>query len=204
MRAASCIYGFTVAARRRMMSNWRTMTHCTRFDARRFAVLLAGAVLMLGARHPGWAASPGILGRPAPDFALPAVAGSNVRLSEYRGQPVILSFWSSRCSTCAKQLAALDKLYGTYRSSGLVIFGVSVDDNLLHAQEYARRHSASYPLLLDREKSVGRSFLIDRLPTTLLIDRAGVVRYIHGDDPADERSYVVQIRTLLDDRPAVP
>jgi peroxiredoxin len=63
----------------------------------------------------------------------------NVRLSEYRGQPVILSFWSSGCSTCAKQLATLDKLYGTYRSAGLVVFGVSVDDNLPRAQQYATR-----------------------------------------------------------------
>ena len=60
----------------------------------------------------------GPIGQPAPDFVLPAVVGSNVRLSEFRGQPVMISFWSSRCSPCAAQLDGLDRYYGTYRSSG--------------------------------------------------------------------------------------
>jgi len=173
------------------------MTDYMRFTVRRLAALLPVVFVTL-------AASNGPLGHAAPDFALPAVVGSNVRLSEYRGQPVILAFWSSQCSTCIKQLAALDKLFGTYRSSGLVVLGISVDDNLPRATDYARSRKTSFPLLLDATKGVSRSFAIDRLPTTVLIDRSGVVRYLHTDNGADERSYVVQIRTLLDDKPAVP
>jgi thiol-disulfide isomerase/thioredoxin len=169
-----------------MMSNWRTMTDYTRSTVRRLAALLPAALATFGALGATLAASGGLMGHSAPDFALPAVVGSNVRLSEYRGQPVILSFWSSQCSTCIKQLAALDKLYGTYRSAGLVVFGVSVDDNLARAQQYARSRNTTFPLLL------------------VLIDRSGVVRYLHSDNGADERSYVVQIRTLLDDKPALP
>jgi peroxiredoxin len=180
------------------------MTHHTPFRARRRARLLTGLVVAFGLLQGALGAVPGILGMPAPDFGLPAVVGDNVRLSEYRGQPVIVSFWSSRCSTCVKQLAMLDRLYGTYRSSGLVVLGVGVDDNQVKAQEYARARKTSYPLLLDIEKSASRGFAIDRLPTTVLIDRGGVVRYMHSDDGADERSYVVQIRTLLDDTAAVP
>ena len=186
------------------MSNWRTMIDRSSFSARRWAQLLPAALAAFGLLQATPAATPGLIGRPAPDFGLPAVAGDNVRLSEYRGQPVILSFWSSRCSTCIKQLAALNKLYGTYRSAGLVILGVSIDDDLVRAREYAHARATSYPLLLDTDKSVGRNFAVDRLPTTILIDRGGVVRYVHSDDGADERSYVVQIRTLLDDKPAVP
>jgi peroxiredoxin len=170
------------------------MPHRTRC----FIVLaLAAATSVLGA-------SGNMIGRTAPDFALPAVVGSNVRLSEYRGQPVILSFWGSQCGVCARQLAALDKLYRTYRSSGLVVFGVSVDDNLPRAQQYAHTRATSYPLLLDGAKSVSRAFVIDRLPTTVLIDRSGLVRYVHSDDGSDERTYIAQIRTLLDDKPALP
>jgi peroxiredoxin len=176
------------------MSNWRTMPYCIR----RFVVLA------LAVATSAFAASSSLIGRSAPDFALPAAVGGNVRLSEYRGQPVVLTFWGSSCGACARQLVILDKLYGTYRSAGLVVLGVSVDDNLLHAQQYARAHTTSYPLLLDGPKDVGRAFVIDRLPTTVLIDRSGVVRYIHGDDGSEERSYIAQIRTLLDDKPAVP
>ena len=150
------------------------------------------------------AAPPALAGQPAPDFALPAVVGSNVRLSEYRGQPVIISFWGSRCGTCGKQLAVLDKLYGTYKSSGLVVLGVSVDDDPQRAEQYARTRATSYPMLLDSAKNVSRAYAIERLPYTVLIDRSGTVRYLHNDDGADERSYVAQIRTLLDDKPAAP
>jgi len=161
-------------------------------------------VLTLVAAGPAFGASSSLIGHPAPDFALPAVIGSNVRLSEYRGQPVLLTFWGSGCGVCAKQLATLDKLYDTYRSAGLIVLGVSVDDNLPRAQQYAHAHATSYPLLLDAPKDVSRAFVIDRLPTTVLIDRSGVVRYIHSDDGVDERSYIAQIRTLLDDKPALP
>jgi len=170
------------------------MPHCVR----RFVFLaLALATSAFGA-------SSSLIGRSAPDFALPAVVGDNVRLSEYRGQPVVLSFWGSGCGVCATQLATLDKLYRTYRSAGLIVLGVSVDDNLQRAQQYARAHVMTYPLLLDGLKDVSRAFVIDRLPTTVLIDRAGVVRYVHSEDGSDERSYIAQIRTLLDDKPALP
>ena len=161
--------------------------------------LAAGSIHIEPAR-----AAAGLLGQPAPDFGLPAVAGSNVRLSEYRGQPVILTFWGSQCGACEKQLSALNRLYATYRTSGLVIFGISVDDNLEHAEQYARAHLTSYPQLLDGPKNVSRTFQIDRLPTTVMIDRSGVVRYLHAGDHFDERTYVMQIRALLDDDIAVP
>jgi len=143
----------------------------------------------------------GLIGQPAPDFVLPAVAGSNVRLSEFRGQPVVISFWSSRCSDCAAQLTAMDRYYGTYRSAGLIVLGVSVEDDQQRAIDYAHAHAASFPLLLDNTKGVSRSYGIERLPTTVLIDRAGHVRFLHSDDRAGDPSYVAQIRALLDYRP---
>jgi len=150
------------------------------------------------------AASPGILAQRAPDFALPAAVGDNVRLSEFLGQPVVLTFWSSRCSTCAALLAALDRYYATYRSSGLVVLAVSVEDDPQRAMQYARTHPTSYPLLLDQAKAVGRAYEIERLPTTVLIDRSGVVRYVHSDDRPGDASYVTQIRALLDDKVGTP
>jgi peroxiredoxin len=186
------------------MSNWGTMTDRTRFTVRRWAALFPAALVTLLLMPAALAAVASMICKPAPDFGLAAVVGDNIRLSEYRGQPVIISFWSSSCSTCTRQLAVLDRLYATYRSSGLVVLGVSVDDNLTRAREYAHARGTSYPLLLDVQKGVSRDYLIDRLPTTVLVDRSGIIRYVHSDDGADERSYVVQIRTLLDDKPAVP
>jgi peroxiredoxin len=171
---------------------------------RRLVAVLGLALLAALATTAAVAAEASLIGQTAPDFALPAVVGSNVRLSEYRGQAVIISFWSSRCGVCASQLALLDRLYNTYRSAGLVVLAVSVDDEPMHAEQYARAHAAGFPLLLDTSKAVSRAYAIDRLPSTVLIDRSGIVRHRHDDDRADDGSYVAQIRALLDDAVAAP
>ncbi|HEY7928823.1 MAG TPA: TlpA disulfide reductase family protein [Steroidobacteraceae bacterium] len=145
------------------------------------------------------AAPQALIGQSAPDFALAAYAGDNVRLSESLGQPVIITFWGTSCSQCAAQLARLDRLYQTYRSSGLVVLAISVDDDMQRADRYARAHRMHYPVLLDPSKEVSRAYEIDRLPTTVLVDRAGTIRYLHDVYRANDPSYVAQIRALLDD-----
>lgn len=154
---------------------------------------------LLGLCATASAAPQTLIGQSAPDFALAAYGGDNVRLSESLGQAVIIAFWGTNCSVCAKQLARLDRLYQTYRSSGLVVLAVSVDDDMQRAERYAHAHPMHYPLLLDPSKDVSRAYQIDRLPTTVLIDRAGMIRYLHDDYRANDPSYVVQIRALLDD-----
>ena len=163
-----------------------------------------GAILLLAAPAAAPAAPAATtqvvgVGDTAPDFALPVTTGGNVRLSEHRGEVVLLSFWSSHCAVCATQLAALDDLQNTYRAAGLVTLGVSVDDDLMHAQHFARAHAVRFPLLLDRGKGVSRSYGIARLPTTVLIDRSGRVRFLNADFRGIDNSYVAQLRALLDD-----
>jgi cytochrome c biogenesis protein CcmG/thiol:disulfide interchange protein DsbE len=143
------------------------------------------------------------IGQAAPDFALPAAAGSNARLSEYRGEVVLLWFWSSGCSVCAGQLEALDKVYSTYHPAGLEVLGVSVDDNLERARRYALSHKARFPMLLDGAKDVGRAYGIDRLPTAVLIDREGTVRYVFPDYDADDGATLGEFRSLLNDDAAL-
>lgn len=141
-----------------------------------------------------------LLGHEAPDFALHAVTGGNVRLSEHRGDVVILSFWGSRCTPCRGQLAALNRSLGTYRSAGLLVYGINVDDDQTRALEYAHTEALSFPLLLDPQKSVGRNYRVDNLPMTVLIDRNGVVRYVFRDyDAKSEALYLQQLRLLLNE-----
>ena len=171
------------------------------------ALLRMATLVLLGsaAAVSAAAAAPAqMIGEAAPDFALPAFGGDNVRLSEDLGQPVIVSFWSSRCSECAAQLARLDRLYDTYRSSGLMVLAVSVDSDMARAQRYAQEHPTHFPMLLDQAEAVGRAYAIDRLPSTVLIDRSGVIRYLHDGYRAEDRSYITQIRALLDDADQAP
>ena len=165
---------------------------------RRIARLCAAAMLLVLLR-PAAAGAPAI-GELAPDFTLPAAAGGgNVRLSEHRGEVVVLTFWSSRCAVCITQLAALGNLQTTYRSAGLVTLAVSVDDDSKSATQFAKSYPARFPLLLDKLKGVSRAYRIELLPTTVLIDRRGRVRFLLTDYHGIDNSYVAQVRELLDD-----
>jgi peroxiredoxin len=161
------------------------------------AALMALAAGVSASAQPGYF----LIGHEAPDFALHAVAGSNVRLSEHRGDVIVLSFWSSRCSPCRTQLAALDKSLMTYRSAGLQMYGINVDDDQTRAIDFAHGGLAvSFALLLDPQKAVSRQYEVDNLPMTVLIDRNGIVRYVLRDYSAkSEDLYLQQLRTLLNE-----
>ncbi|HEX4619301.1 MAG TPA: TlpA disulfide reductase family protein [Steroidobacteraceae bacterium] len=142
----------------------------------------------------------GLLAHAAPDFTLHAVASGNVRLSEHRGEVVVLSFWSSGCGTCRRQLDALNGSFATYRSAGLVIYGVGLDDVPARALEYARGVPVAFPMLLDPDKSVGRAYQVDNLPMTVLIDRSGTIRNVLRDfSLKSDGLYLEQLRVLLNE-----
>ncbi len=146
------------------------------------------------------AAAPTLVGREAPDFTLKSTSGQNLRLSEYRGQVVLLNFWARWAGDSRRELPALDRINSTYARAGLVVLGVSIEPDLRRAGDYAASLHVSYPVLIAHDDSLGRHYAIDRMPETLLIDRAGIVRYVHvGFDSPDENVYVEQIRALLRD-----
>jgi len=153
-----------------------------------------------GAARPVLAQPYGLINQAAPDFALHSAAGGNVRLSEHRGEVVVLSFWSSRCTPCRSQLSLLNRSLATYHSAGLAVYGVGVDDDPSQALQFAHSASVSFPMLLDPEKSVSRSYFVDNLPMTVLIDRGGTVRHVLRDySAANESLYVQELRALLNE-----
>src|SRR6202049_4792509 len=151
---------------------------------------LLGGGLLLGVPTPG--------GEPAPDFALRSMDGKNRRLSEFRGQVVLVNFWARWAGDSRQEMPALDRINTTYSRAGLVVLGVSVDEDLNRAREFAGAMKVSYPLMFDTGSSIGRDYLLEKMPMTILVDRAGVVRYSNvGFKRGDERAYLDHIRELL-------
>jgi peroxiredoxin len=144
------------------------------------------------------AAAPSIVGKPAPDFVLRGLDGRNLRLSEFRGQVVLVNFWARSDGNSRLQMPALDRINITYQRAGLVVVGVSVDDDLRRAKEFASAMSVSYPILFDTGSDIGKNYFLQKMPMTILVDRSGVVRYAAvGYKRGDERVYLDQIRELL-------
>ncbi len=159
-----------------------------------FAAFLAVAALQCAAAG----RLPPLVGRPAPDFVLKGLDGHNVRLSEYRGQVVLVNFWARWAGPSHQVMPALEQINSTYERAGLVILGVSIDEDLAHAREFAASMRVSYPMLFDTADATGTRYGIEKLPMTLLIDRGGVIRYSNiGFKRGDEKAYLDQIRELL-------
>lgn len=137
-------------------------------------------------------------GAQAPDFVLKSLAGENLRLSEYRGEVVMLSFWASWCSECRAQLTEMNGIYNAYRQTGFQSLTISMDRDRRDTSETMTALSLSYPVLYDAGLEVSRLYDVDSLPIAMLIDREGVVReVIHGYGQASEQQYLERIRTLL-------
>jgi peroxiredoxin len=157
------------------------------------ALSLAGAPAVSAEKHE-------LLGKPAPDLVARGLTGENVRLSEHRGEVVVVSFWSGTCNTCRAQLTALDRIAKTYATAGLTVIGVNLDDNIARAEKFARAQDVQFQLLVATAKTTGRDFQVDRLPMVVFVDREGVLRVAHREFHArDEARYVRELRTLLDE-----
>jgi peroxiredoxin len=109
----------------------------------------------------------------AADFALEAIDGRNVRLSEYRGDAVVVTFWGSWCGPCRASLVTLDAFA---QQSGTPVLGVNLDGTLDRAAAVATSLRLSYPTLVDTNQRVARTYDVSKLPLTLAIDRDGAVR----------------------------
>jgi thiol-disulfide isomerase/thioredoxin len=147
-----------------------------------------------------FAAAADIVGQPAPDFALRSMKGPPVRLSEHLGEVVVINFWATWCGPCRQEMPLLDELYGKYQRAGLVLLSVNIDEAAEPAIEMAQTLKVSYPVLFDAHKDVSRAYDVGAMPVTVLVDRAGVVRYVsEGYKPGYEKRYTDKLRELLNE-----
>jgi peroxiredoxin len=163
----------------------------------RMRALSCGAALVafLAISGSGSAATQ-LLGAEAPDFVLKSLSGKNLRLSEYRGEVVMLSFWATWCGDCRAQLAELGTMRDRYQDAGIELLAVSLDQNARQASETAA--GANFPVLHDAGGEVGRLYDVTKMPVMVLIDRGGVVREVfEGFRRGNEEQYLERVQALL-------
>lgn len=134
----------------------------------------------------------------APDFTLPTNSGENLRLAELRGNVVMLNFWASWCGPCRQEMPLLDAMSQRYSAAGFTLLGVDVEEDSTDAKKIVKDLKISYPILFDTENKVSKLYSVETMPTTVMIDKKGQVRYVnHGYKPGDENKYRDQIRELI-------
>ena len=138
------------------------------------------------------------VGKSAPDFTLKSLDGKNLKLSEMTGNVVLINFWASWCGPCREEMPLLNALHNKYEPLGFTVLGVNVEEDLKGAKGFLKNFPVDFPVLLDNTNKVSKQFKVVAMPTTIVVDRDGNMRYLHqGYKSGDEAKYRQMVKTLI-------
>jgi thiol-disulfide isomerase/thioredoxin len=140
--------------------------------------------------------------RPAPPIVLATLSGDTVRLSQFRGHPLILKFWASWCPTCRTEMPELLAARSAHQAEGLAVITIDGDETPAKMRRALVRWQidSALPVLVDHDRRAQVAYAIPLLPTTVFIDTAGIIRVIHaGAIRADELG--AGLRAILSSHP---
>lgn len=115
-------------------------------------------------------------GTKAPDFELKGLDGKTYKLSELKGQAVMLDFWATWCPSCKAEMPLLQEMYKQYADQGFIIIGIDMQETPKVVQQFQQEYGLTFPLVIDSEEKVTKLYDIVPLPTAYFIDRNGVVQ----------------------------
>jgi peroxiredoxin len=131
------------------------------------------------------------VGRAAPEYSAMTLEGDSVRLSELRGQVVLLNVWATWCLPCREEIPALQELYERHGQRGFDVVGVSVDGRgeRQNIRRFADDYNVTYTIWHDPDDIFGTRFRTIGIPVTFLLDREGTIVWRHmGPLEADDTS----------------
>jgi thiol-disulfide isomerase/thioredoxin len=128
---------------------------------------------------PASATSSGLahLGKPAPSIPLLTLSGSSIALRAYSGKPLWVNFFATWCPPCKDELPQIERRYERLRPSGLIVLGIDQQEATKVVKPFIARFRLQYPILIDNGKAPN-VFSLEALPTSVFIDRQGIVRFI--------------------------
>jgi peroxiredoxin len=115
-------------------------------------------------------------GTAAPPFKLPALSGGEVELGSFKGRLLVVNFWATWCAPCVEEMPSLERLHRALAGEGLVVLGISVDEDEAALRRFVSEHGVSFPVLRDPGGRVAAGlYHATGYPETFVIDRAGLV-----------------------------
>jgi cytochrome c biogenesis protein CcmG/thiol:disulfide interchange protein DsbE len=135
----------------------------------------------------------------APDFELQTTTGETVKLSDLRGQAVLVNLWATWCPPCRAEMPAIEKVYNEYKDDGLVVLAVNMtyQDTFSNIAPFVDEYGLSFPILLDETGSVGTAYQLRSLPSSFFIDREGIINEVVIGGPMAEALLRTRVEEIL-------
>jgi peroxiredoxin len=119
------------------------------------------------------------VGNRALDFTLPSLDGNEVALGDHLGDVVLVNFWATWCAPCRAEIPDFEEAYRFYKDQGFIILGVNQQEAPQVVEPFVAELGMTYPVLLDQRGQLMKEYRILGMPTSLLIDRDGVIQLRH-------------------------
>ncbi|MFQ5854339.1 MAG: TlpA family protein disulfide reductase [Anaerolineae bacterium] len=140
----------------------------------------------------------------APDFTVTLLDGRTLALADLRGRPLILNFWATWCVPCRREMPLIETLYAAQAGlsavpaqagDGLTVLAVNYGEGPDVVAGFVTEGGYTFPIALDRDLELARTYLVHGMPTTYFIDRDGIIRQVHIGEMAGDllQSYVTEI-----------
>jgi peroxiredoxin len=136
-------------------------------------------------------------GSPAPDFTVQTVEGEPVKLSDFRGRPIMLNFWATWCGPCTAEMKNIESVFQKHTDEEFVILGVNQGEGSTTVKGYAELWKLTFRLVRDQEGEASRLYQVRALPTTIFIDAQGNIHEIHIGGPMSAEFIEKRVDELL-------
>lgn len=135
----------------------------------------------------------------APDFALKSPASESIRLSDLRGQAVLVNLWATWCPPCRAEMQTIEKIYNEYKDEGFTVLAVNMtyQDDPLAVMPFVNEQDLTFPILLDETGEMANAYQLRSLPSSFFVDRSGIIKEVVIGGPMAEALLRTRVEDIL-------
>lgn len=167
-------------------------------------ILLTGLVWIYFSAQDGDASFAGTVAAPqqgflAPDVELATTTGETIRLSDLRGQAVLVNLWATWCPPCRAEMRAIEKVYNEYKEGGFIVLAINMtyQDDSSAVIPFVAEHGLTFPILLDTSGETARAYQLRSLPSSFFITREGIIHEVVIGGPMAEALLRTRVEEIL-------
>jgi len=104
---------------------------------------------------------------------------TEIHLEQMKGQALYIDFWASWCGPCVKSFPYMDKLERRFKEQDFRVIAINLDENIDDAHKFLKKRSVDFSVMQDKDQQCAKGFDVMAMPSSYLVDKQGIVQYIH-------------------------